>query len=200
MLKCCDCVISVIKKCYNKTGLYVKNIKHTVFWLDSSLNAVSLLCTILCRSIQWRDVFVDIPTTAHTEVKKGYHWFPAVSQTIGLGGVELKHAAAGWTANLIQGITSWGGFYSSNQEGMLSKWLSSCYTQPFICNAIMMLENTEGEMCVQQLAYNLILPFQKPISMNIPSLKSSYTAFFSSSPIFPNLVYILKRQRVLGAW
>lgn len=41
-----------------------------------------------------------------------------LSRTIALCGVELKDVAAGWSANLIRGITSSGGFYSPNQEGM----------------------------------------------------------------------------------
>lgn len=71
-------------------------------------------------------------------------------QTISLCGVELKDAVAGWRANLIQDITSSVGFYSSDQEGMFSKWLESSYTQPVICNIITMLV---GFKCAAHLAF-----------------------------------------------
>lgn len=43
---------------------------------------------------------------------------------------------------------------------MFSKWFVSSYTQPVFCNAIMMLENTGGEIkCVQQGACTLSRTF-----------------------------------------
>ena len=110
-----------------------------------------------------------------------------LSRTIALCGVELKDVAAGRSANLIRGITSSGGFlFSRPRRGCFSKWLGSSYAQPVNCNAIMMLENTGGEIkCVQQEAHSPNLA----LSMGVPTLKIFlHCGFISSSPSIGSLL------------
>lgn len=57
---------------------------------------------------------------------------------------------------------------------MFSKWLDSSYTQQVVSNAIMMLENSEGELnCVYYSSFTVALT--KTETTNTQTVKYSYT-------------------------